>query len=180
MMAALIERQIAATERQLGESADWLRDLYATSRAGFFKFALFMPLSRHRAHAADDLGHVARIAAAASEDCGPCLNITIRFALSEYVDRETVRAAATGNQAALSDDQRLVWRFATAVATAAPEATELAEQVERRFGRAAQVDLALAIATTRVFPTVKRALGHARSCALTPLALQEDNDRHAA
>ena len=68
MMAALIERQIAATERQLGESADWLRDLYATSRAGFFKFALFMPLSRHRAHAADDLGHVARIAAAASED----------------------------------------------------------------------------------------------------------------
>lgn len=185
MLAAIVEKQLIAFEEQLGESADWLRDLFAASRRGFFKFALFMPLSRHRAAAPKELVHIARLAAAASEDCGPCLNISIRFALSEGLDRRSVRGAATGEVGLLSPDGQLVWRFATAVAKADAEATDLASEVERRFGRRVQVDLALAIATTRVFPTMKRALGYARSCSLTPLVLVEDNpgmdkDRHAA
>lgn len=175
MLATFVERQIVATEKQLGESADWLRDLFASSRAGFFKFAMFLPLSRHRAHAPKELAHIARIAAAASEDCGPCLNINIRFALAEGVDRAVVQAAALGRTEALSDDGALVWRYATAVAGVDAEATALADEVERRFGRKVLVDFALAIATTRVFPTMKRALGYAQACSLTPLALVEDN-----
>lgn len=185
MIATFVERQIVASEKHLGESADWLRDLFAASRTGFFKFLLFMPLSGHRAAAPKELAHIARIAAAASEDCGPCLNINIRFALAEGIDRSVVRAAALGRIAELSDDGALVWHYATAVASVDAEASDLAAEVEQRFGRKVLVDFALAIATTRVFPTMKRALGYARSCSLTPLALVEDNptvdkDRHAA
>ena len=180
MIGTLVERQIVAFEKQLGESGDWMRDLFAASRSAFFKFAMFLPLSKHRTAAPVELAHIARIAASASEDCGPCLNTTVRFALFEGVDRRTVHAAATGQTGLLSPDGQLVWRFATAVAMRAPEATDLAEEVEQRLGRRVQVDLALAIATTRVFPTMKRALGYAQSCAVTPLALENETDRHAA
>ena len=185
MLARFVERQIVVTEKQLGESADWLRDLFAASRSGFFKFALFMPLSRHRAAAPKELNHIARIAAAASEDCGPCLNITIRFALSDGVGRDVARAAALGRTEELSEDGALIWRYASAVSKAEAEANVLAAEVEARFGRPMLVDLALAISTTRVFPTMKRALGYAQSCSVTPLALVEcgpggGRDRHAA
>ena len=49
--------------------------------------------------------------------------------------------------------------------TAAPEATELSEELAQELGRAALVDLALAIASVRVFPTLKRGLGYAQSCS---------------
>jgi len=184
MLNALFERSIRATERQVGESADWLREVLKSSRGAFIKFGLFMPLAKHRLSAPLELWHVARIATNAAEDCGPCLNITVRHALAEGVDRRLVAAAARGDLDALPLSAARVWRYARAVVEADPEAAALGDAVADEIGRDGLVELALAIATVRVFPTMKRALGYARSCSLTPLALPEaateDKVVHAA
>lgn len=165
MIGTWIERQIVKVERQTGESADWLREVAAQSPAAFFKFAAFMPLARHNAAAPVDAAVVARIAATKNEDCGPCVQTVVNYAVAAGVDSAVIQAVLDGAPERLTDDLAAVYRYAVAVAKGAPEAAERVEDVRRRYGDAALVDLALGIAAVRVFPTAKRGLGHAMSCA---------------
>ena len=48
MLKNTIERLIRRQEAITGESADFMRDLHAGSPSGFWRFALFVPMSRHR------------------------------------------------------------------------------------------------------------------------------------
>jgi hypothetical protein len=56
-------------------------------------------------------------------------------------------------------------RFAATVSRG-DDAPELRETLRARFGSPALVELGLAVASARFFPAFKRALGHARSCAV--------------
>lgn len=158
-------RQIDKGEARLGQSAEFLRDVLASSRAGFRKFGLFMMLANHRAHAPADLWHLCRIAADMEEDCGPCTQIAVDMAAHAGVPAPVLRAAVERRFEALSPRQALAFRFAGAVAANRPEAEELRMALEAEIGKAAMADLAIAIATARVFPAMKRALGHAQSCS---------------
>ena len=171
MIAALIERRITATEAALGEPMDWVRDLWRTSRSAFFKFWLFEPLARHRAAAPIDAYYVAKLVAVQHEDCGPCLQTVVNLAKMAGVDRGVIAETIAGRLANLTPLLARVAVFATAVVERSPDAGELGAALEQELGRAALVDLAFAIATTRVFPTVKRALGYAESCAAVRLEL---------
>jgi len=180
MLNAMFERSIRKTERQVGESADWLREVLKSSRSAFLKFGMFMPMAQHRRNAPLELWHVARIATNAAEDCGPCLNITIRHALAQGVDPKLVSAAARGQLDDMPLSAARVWRYARAVVVSDPEAALLGEAIANEIGRDGLVELAMGIASVQVFPTMKRALGYAQSCALTPLALPEDDVANAA
>lgn len=180
MLQYLGERMIRRAERQIGESGDWMRDILRVSPSAFRKFLMFMPLARHRLAAPPALYHAAHIVAAQSEDCGPCVNIAIRFARGADVDEAIITDVVRRRWDRLPEDLRLACRYAEAVATAAPEAGDLVEEMRARFGLAVLTDLALSIAAVRVFPTVKRGLGHGQSCAITDLVLDQETARHAA
>jgi hypothetical protein len=63
-------------------------------------------------------------------------------------------------------DAALGYSFARAVlARDLAESDRLRAQLETRWGPRAVVSLALAIASSRVFPAVKYALGHGRACS---------------
>ncbi len=171
MIARVVEQNIARQEKQLGESMDYLRDIAAASPAAFLKFGAFAPLSRHRGAASREALAVARLVATRSEDCGPCLQLVANFALAEGVAPEVVRAALDGNVEALPAPLDDIHCFAVAVTRQEPRATVLSEELTGKLGRAVVVDLALAIASVRVFPTVKRALGYAQSCSLAPVEI---------
>ncbi|MEM7356879.1 MAG: hypothetical protein AAF657_39060 [Acidobacteriota bacterium] len=166
MLATLVERTIVRQERDFGQKMDYLRDIAGASLVGFAKYALFIPMSRHRTAVAADVAAVAWIVAMQHEDCGPCLQITVDHALAEGVDPQLVRATLAGDLNALATPLPEVYRYAEAVVTQDPKATALAERLEDLLGKKVLVDLALGIASARVFPTLKRALGHARSCSL--------------
>jgi len=58
------------------------------------------------------------------------------------------------------------FRFGEAVAANDPEMDALRDKLTADFGKRAVVEMAIAIAFARFYPTVKRALGHAKSCAV--------------
>ena len=166
MIATLVERTISRQEHDFGQKMDYLRDIAGASLSAFFKFGMFVPMSRHRSAASPETSAVALIAAMQHEDCGPCLQITVDHALAEGVDPKIVKAALAGDREALPSPLGEVYRFAEAVASGSPQATALSESLRERLGRTVLVDLALGIASARVFPTLKRALGHAKSCSV--------------
>jgi alkylhydroperoxidase/carboxymuconolactone decarboxylase family protein YurZ len=161
-------RLIDAAERKFGEKLDYLRDIASASPAAFYKFALFLAFARHRKAAPLDAYYLASIGALLSEDCGPCLQIAVNQALAQGVNPTVISAALAGG-ASLDADHKLYLDFGRAVSANVPEAEDLRLKLAEKLSPAAMVDLAIAIAGARVFPALKRGLGHAKSCSLVQI-----------
>ncbi|MDF2767112.1 MAG: hypothetical protein K0S81_4108 [Rhodospirillales bacterium] len=161
----LTGRIIGAIERRTGTSADYLRDLAAASKGAFRKFCFFLPMAGHRSAATAEQRAVAALTATLAEDCGTCAQAVVNQARAEAVAPAVLRALLDGRVADLPELLGEIHAFARAVVTAAPDAAERAQALKARIGPAAQADIAMAIASARVFPTLKRGLGHAVSCS---------------
>jgi len=81
------------------------------------------------------------------------------------VATETVRAVIERRPAALPEPLAAVYRFAESVVTATYAEGELRERVRKEYGERGLVEMALGMASCRVFPVAKRALGYAVSCS---------------
>lgn len=169
MLRRLAEPGLRRAERTLGASLDYLRHLADVAPSAFVKFSLFTPLARHRRTLPAAPYHVARLTAVRHEDCGTCLQMEANLARQAGVDAALVRAAAHGDLDGLPADLRDVATFALAVASASDGADALREPLRARYHDAGLAELALGIATCRVFPTTKRALGYATACSLVSL-----------
>ena len=161
-------RLIDAAERKFGEKLDYLREIASASPVAFYKFALFLAFARHHKAAPLDAYYLASIGALLSEDCGPCLQIAVNQALAEGVSPWVISSALAGG-ASLDADCKLYLDFGRAVSANGPEAEELRLKLAEKLSPAAMVDLAIAVAGARVFPTLKRGLGHAKSCSLVQI-----------
>lgn len=163
MLSRTINRRLAAEEAKLGGSLDWLRHIARVSLPAFVKFVAFTPLSKHRKALPPGPYHVARLVAVRAEDCGSCVKIELHLAKQAGVPAEVLRAAYHGRPDELPEELADVYRFAEAVVGRGDD-PGLRERIKVRYGEAGVVELAIAIATCRVFPTTKRALGYAVSC----------------
>ena len=98
-----------------------------------------------------------------AEDCEPCTQVGLDIALRSGVPADTLRAIVAGDEAGMGDDAALAWRFARAViAHDELAASPLRREILHRWGSAGLVALSLSITTSRVYPTMKYALGHGK------------------
>lgn len=166
-MKRFLERRIDASSAALGVPMEYLKDILRSSTAAFGKFLFFMPLAGHRRHLPKNAYHLARLAATQHEDCGTCVQIVVRIALRDGVPEDLLRAGVAGDEAALGDELARVVRFSRAVCSHDADADEdaLRARMREQYGQDGLVELALAIASARVFPVTKRALGHATACS---------------
>jgi hypothetical protein len=88
----------------------------------------------------------------------------IDMAQRKGVDPNILRAIVARDFAAVPFEVALAARFAEASLRHAPEADDLREEVVRRFGKRGLVSLAFAMTASRLYPTLKYALGHGRAC----------------
>jgi len=165
----LVQRQ---AERKLRVPADYLGRMGESSFSGFLKFLMFLPLARHRRRTDRALAHAARIVATQHEDCGPCVQIAVNVALDEGMDPQAILAVLGRDHERMEGALALVVRFAEGVLARDGSEEAARREIEARFGATVLTELSLAIATARVFPTVKRGLGFARSCSLTRIAVE--------
>jgi alkylhydroperoxidase family enzyme len=165
MLGFVVRSKIRATEKRLGVSMEYLRHMYSHAPDAFDKFSTLMPATQHREKLPPAPYHVARLVATRQEDCGPCLQVAVNLAKEDGVEPAILQAALAGKVEELPESLQDVYRFAESVVLADGEEGNYRERVRKVFGETGLVELALAISTCRVFPTLKRALGHAKSCA---------------
>ncbi len=164
MIRAILLRIIGREERRLGQSLDYVRFIVRASLRAFRAFSRIFGIAAYRRRLPPDPLNIARIVAVRREDCGTCLQVAINIARREGLPAEAIRAAVAGAAHGLPDDLALVLRFADG-----EEA--LRDDLRRRFGDEGLVEIALAIASARFFPSVKRTLGYATSCARVTLEI---------
>lgn len=157
---------VPAIEAATSERGGYWRDLRAAPGGVLAKFLGFVAAASHRHAAPPALLHAARIGSVLVEDCGACALICARAAVADGIPRETVNALLAGQPDAGAET---AYCFGAAIATQSAEASELGDAIEQAHGRAVRTELALAASLARGFPGLKRGLGLARSCSLTPL-----------
>lgn len=166
MLNALIHNRLDAAERQLGVSVDYLRDLARDSRGAFFKFGRFPGIAAYRKKLPKEAYTVGSLVATRSTDCGTCVQIGVNLAMKEGVPPEIIKAVLDRRPEDLDPPLADVYHFAASVVDEAPGDEEaLRARIRDRFGREAFAELAMALATSRVFPHLKRAMGHATRCS---------------
>lgn len=164
MLRTLLHRQIRNLERAYGYDATYLHEVTDVSIPAIFKFMLFRAMAQHRERLPRDLGCAARIAAVLSEDCGPCTQLVVDMALEAGMAPRRIAALLRGDLEQAGEEAELGFRYGIAVATNTAEAADLADRVERRYGKRALVSMAYSVASARVYPALKRGLGHGAAC----------------
>jgi alkylhydroperoxidase family enzyme len=169
MLRRLILGRIAAAEKELGVSLEYCRFIIRTSLRASFRFAKFLAVDEYRRVLPPGPCYVARIVSTRHEDCGTCVQIAVNQARKAGLPPELLRAVLDGKLDALPEEVREAYCFAEAVLTANGEEDAWRERIRLRYGDEGLIEMALAIATCRVFPTIKRALGYAVSCSAVPV-----------
>lgn len=170
MLKWLIKNRLNAFERRFGYDVTYARELLATDTRAFLHYARLAGLSGYRRDVPADVYYAAKLTAVVAEDCGPCSQLVVAMALGDGVDPRTVAAVVEGNDEGIGEPARLGVRFARAVLAHDPAADELREIITRRWGPRAVVSLAFAITASRLFPTLKYALGHGQACRRVEVA----------
>lgn len=160
---------IAQQERLLGAPLDHLRHIASTSLTALGKISLLAPLGNHRRALPADAFHVARLLATLHEDCDDCVQIEVNLAHKDGVSPQIIRAVLDRQPRELPIELNGVYRFTEAVLDRTGDDEWLRDQLRNIYGDEAVVELAVAIAMARFFPTAKRALGYAKSCSLEPV-----------
>ena len=169
-MRWLFRRMLSAFERQWNYDASYLRDIIDASPRAAWRFMNAARLGNFRRDVPIEALVAAGITAVRSEDCGPCTQLGTAMAERQGVRPDVLRAILTDDVAAMPDEVALAWRFTKAVLAHDPAADEYRNVIRERWGPRAVVSLAFAITTARIYPTVKYAMGHGKTCTRVVVA----------
>ena len=170
MLRAFLHAQIRKMERTWTYDARYLHEMIDASPVSAAKFGIVTGLVNRRDAPGEALV-AAGVVGTLAEDCGPCTQICIDMAAAQGVPKPVQRAILAGDEQAMGADAALGYRFArAALERRMDEADAVREAVVRRWGQKGLVALALALTTARIYPTVKYAMGHGKTCSKVVLA----------
>jgi hypothetical protein len=170
MLRAYISRYLDRFEKQWGYDASYMRLLNRASPASFVKFMLGSRAADRRA-APFEAQLAAGLAGTLAEDCGPCTQIGVDMATASGVKPEVLRAILAGDEAGMGETAALAWRFARAsLARDMAVCDPLRDEIVRRWGEKALLAIGLSIVGSRMYPTLKYALGYGKTCSKVTVA----------
>jgi hypothetical protein len=170
MIKWALRKAIGKFERTWNYDAGYMRDIVDVSPRAAWLFSRAAALGRFRRDLPIEPWYAAGITAVRHEDCGPCTQLGVAMAERGGVSPAVLRAILAGNPDAMPPDIALVWKFTRATLAHDPSADEYREAIVKRWGRRALVSLAFAITASRIYPTVKYALGHGKACTRVVVA----------
>lgn len=167
---AASRQTLQAFGRHFDYEVGYLLELAEASPEAFRAFEAAMGMSRVRTVAPAEAVQIAKIAGMRAQDCGPCTELCLKIAREAGVEEAVIQGALRGGNG-LNAEQRDIHDYARAVALNEEMDPELLPRIEARLGKAALAEIAVNLVGVRIYPTLKRALGHAKSCSFFP-ALQ--------
>lgn len=170
MLKAWLSRWIDGFEETWNYDAGYMRFVLTASPKSFFKFAFVTALVDRKAAPMEALT-AAGVVGTLAEDCGPCTQIGIDMAAAAGVKAEVLRAILAGDEGAMGESAALAWRFARASLARDMEAADpLRDEIVRRWGDKGLTAIAFALTTSRMYPTLKYALGYGKACSKVTVA----------
>lgn len=180
MFKSFLHNRVRPLERHFGYDAGYFHEMIDASTPAAIKFSLAQMISNHREDVPKDAWYAAKIAAALSEDCGPCVQLCVDMATKARVAPAKIAHLLRGDVEAAGPDAALGFRYGMAVATNSDQVMALVEEARARYGERGLVSLALVVTGSRMYPALKRGLGHGMMCAKITVSNETIPVKHAA
>jgi hypothetical protein len=164
MIKWALRKAIGRFEREFNYDAAYMHDMIGASPRAAWLFSRVTALGQFRRDVPIDAWCAAGITAVRHEDCGPCTQLGVTMAERAGVRPEVLRAVLADDPEAMPADVALAWRFTRATLAHDPAADDYRAVIVERWGRRGLISLAFAITASRIYPTVKYALGHGKAC----------------
>ncbi len=164
MLKRLMKRKLRAFGNAFGYDTSYGAALIETDVAAGLALARLSKVAAYRADAPAAAWYAAKIVAAMSEDCGPCVQLAVTMAQRGGVSDSDLRAIVVGDIGRMSAEAALGYRFAKALLARSAELDDLRAELVRRWGARTLAAISINIVATRTFPALKYALGHGQSC----------------
>lgn len=180
MLKWMIHRKLTAFEREHGYDASYMHEVLDADLGAFLKFARATSLGTYRRDLPAEVHVAAALTSSLHADCGPCTQLGVDFALGAGVPAATIASVVKGDDAAMSSDVALGVRFARAVLARDAAVDACREEIVARWGPRAVLALAFAVMGAQLYPALKYALGHGKSCTRVVVAGQTISPRRLA
>lgn len=164
MLKAYARKQLDQMEAHYDYNVDYMRFILDTDGTAFVKFMMFQSMSSYNKHLPPAIYSAATIRAALVDDCGPCIQLVVNMAIEAGVPENVVADIVAGRMRALPEDIALTVRFTDLVMAHNPEADDLRPKIVEKFGDKGLVTMSYAIASARVYPSIKYTLGYGKTC----------------
>ena len=164
MRSLLARKAIERMSARYGADNSYLFYLLRESPDAFWRFMRAGGMSRHRERVPAEASLTAQLVVAMYEDCGPCTQLFVRFAVDAKIPQNQIEAILSRNLTAMSSEVELAYRYATAVLNRDADADNLRASVRKLWGEKGLIDLAMAMQGARLYPMMKNALGYALTC----------------
>lgn len=170
MLKTFLSRYLDKFEKAFGYDASYMRHVLRVKPWSLMKFSLgTQALDRDAAPA--ELLVAAGLYGTLTEDCGPCVQVGVDIAAAGGVDPKILRAIIAGDLDGMGETAALGYRFAQASLARDMEACDpLRDEIVQRFGDKALVAVSLGIVASRMYPTLKYALGYGKACSRVQVA----------
>jgi hypothetical protein len=165
MLKTFLSRWLDKFEKSFDYDASYMRHVLRVSPASLFKFSLGSQAADQKAAPMEAL-FAAGLVGTLSEDCGPCVQVGVDIATAQGMDPAIMRAVIAGDLEAMGETASLAYRFAHASLARDMEACDpLRDEIVRRWGDPALVAISLILMQSRMYPTLKYALGYGKACS---------------
>ncbi len=164
---AASRRMIQEFGRHYGYDISFLEELMDSSPGAFRAFEAAMPMARVAKASPAEAVFIVKIAAMRARDCGPCTELNLKMAREAGVSEDVIQCALRGGNG-LNAEQRDLHDYARGVTRNEELDPDLLPRLQKRWGREIVAELAVNIIATGIYPTLKRAFGHAQSCFSFP------------
>jgi hypothetical protein len=163
MLKWIIRNRLAAFEKKLDYDMSYAREILEIDTRAFFAFIKVQKIGEYR-HGPKELYWAAKLTGTLSEDCGPCTQLLVSMAIADGLDAKLLAPIIANDEAAMTETVKLGVRFARAAIAHDIAADELRDEIVKRWGKKALVSVAFAMTCARIYPTLKYALGHGKTC----------------
>jgi hypothetical protein len=164
MKKTIMKKMLNRMSKKYSYDIGYLQSIFDASNTAFLKFMAFQTMSSHTGNLSLDEFYAVKLRTLIWEDCGPCTQLYINMALEANVSPTTIQAIIENDLEKLSDKLVLLVKYTDAVLMQSPQANDLRQQAVKHWGPKGLVAIAFGISSSRVYPTLKYALGYGAEC----------------
>jgi hypothetical protein len=179
MIGWIARRFIDGFGKRYDYDTAYMQAMLREAPEAFFKFAKVAGASRHRRAAPVEAIFAAKLVGTIAEDCGPCTQLVVNMAREANVSEGQIAAVLERNETAMSPDTALGFRLADAVVRDSEGDDAARDAVRAAWGEKGVIEISLAVALTRVFPTLKAGMGYHRECRRVRVGTRDVTVAHA-
>ena len=173
MIRKLFHAQARKMQRAFNYDTSYMHEIIDISPGAAWGLSRLPAFYKYRGTPAGQIPWTgALLASTLDGDCGPCAQLVVDMSLAGGADADALQACAEGRPLE-AGAMGLGYRFAKAAISGDPVADDLRSEIISEFGEKCALSCAFAAASGRIYPVLKRGMGHGKACQRLDFAGKE-------